>query len=266
MCVRPPWSYETLKYYKWQPARTAPRPQNGLMNAHAVLVAYQSAYAPLRNAERAQAMQDYLRGQFVFMGIAAPQRRAAVHSLLRAARERSELLATVNALWQLPEREYRYAAIDLLLHWKRWLTPTDIPWLLTLANQEPWWETVDGIASVVSKVLLASHTTGGHNPALMQAALGDPSLWTRRIAMTHQLGWKQYTDAATLFRYALTLAPETEFFIRKAIGWALRDYARTDPEAVRHFVAGPGQALSGLSQREALRRLTPPSAETSQRA
>jgi len=231
------------------------------MDAHTALIAYQSAYSPLRNPARALAMHRYLRGQFVFIGIAAPQRRAAVLGLLRAGRERNDVLATVQGLWQLPEREYRYAAIDLLLYWKRWLTPADIPWLLALANQQPWWETVDGIGSVVAKVLLTSHKTGETSKALMNATLSAESLWSRRIAMTHQLGWKQYTDAATLFHYAMQLAPETDFFIRKAIGWALRDYARTDPNAVRHFVAGPGQALSGLSQREALRRLKTSSAE-----
>ncbi|MEY4268768.1 MAG: hypothetical protein RIS90_3303, partial [Pseudomonadota bacterium] len=89
----------------------------------------------------------------------------------------------------------------------------------------------------------------------MDAWLGHPNLWVRRVAMLHQLGWKAQTDQARLFRYALALAPETEFFIRKAIGWALRDHARTQPEAVRAFLAEHGLVLSGLTRREAGKHL-----------
>ena len=92
----------------------------------------------------------------------------------------------------------------------------------------------------------------------MDEALHAPSFWTRRIAMLHQLGWRLDTDTRRLFGYAATLAPEPEFFIRKAIGWALRDYARWDPQAVRGFVAEQRPQLSPLSVSEAMKHLGRP--------
>ena len=89
----------------------------------------------------------------------------------------------------------------------------------------------------------------------MDAALRHDCLWVRRIAVIHQLGWRLETDTERLFGYAETLAPESDFFIRKAIGWALRDYARWNPQAVRDFVAAMGGRLSPLSAREAMRRI-----------
>ena len=89
----------------------------------------------------------------------------------------------------------------------------------------------------------------------MDDCLVHPSLWVRRIATLHQLGWKAQTDQERLFRYALALAPETDFFIRKAIGWALRDHARTQPEAVRQFLALHAEKFSGLTRREAGKHL-----------
>jgi len=89
----------------------------------------------------------------------------------------------------------------------------------------------------------------------MDDCLVHPPLWVRRIAMLHQLGWKSQTDQERLFRYALALSGETDFFIRKAIGWALRDHARTQPEAVRRFLAQHANEFSGLTRREAGKHL-----------
>jgi 3-methyladenine DNA glycosylase AlkD len=89
----------------------------------------------------------------------------------------------------------------------------------------------------------------------MDECLVHPDLWVRRVAMLHQLGWREQTDQERLFSYALTLAPEKDFFIRKAIGWALRDHARTRPDAVRAFLAQHADRLSGLTVREAGKHL-----------
>ena len=89
----------------------------------------------------------------------------------------------------------------------------------------------------------------------MDALIRAPDFWLRRIALLHQLDWKQDTDAARLFAYCLRCADEREFFIRKAIGWALRQYARTNPVAVRQFLTTNREKLSGLSFREASKHL-----------
>jgi 3-methyladenine DNA glycosylase AlkD len=109
------------------------------------------------------------------------------------------------------------------------------------------------MAGVIGR-LLRAHRTAGAQEA-MDAALLDESFWIRRIAMTHQLGWRRETDEARLFGYALRLAPEREFFIRKAIGWALRDYAKWAPQNVRRFVDAHEDLLSPLTVREARKHL-----------
>ena len=91
----------------------------------------------------------------------------------------------------------------------------------------------------------------------MTELIVDEDFWLRRIALLHQLGWGEATDQKRLFRYCLQQAGEQEFFIRKAIGWALRDYARHAPQAVADFLTHNGAVLSPLSRREAAKHLEP---------
>lgn len=207
---------------------------------------------PLADAGRAVAMRAYLLDQFDFLGLPAPVRRQAVADLLRQCEAGGEaLLEIAHQLWARPEREFRYTAIDLLRRHHRRLDASHLPALQALLLRQPWWETVDGLAAVIGALL--------HRQLAAQTVIDDwlhhPDFWVRRVAMTHQLGWRLDTDAQRLFRYALQLAPETEFFIRKAIGWALRDYARWQPEAVRHFLHQHGAELAALSRREAGKHL-----------
>lgn len=225
------------------------------MNSRKRVQPFRAVLEPLQDPLRAEAMQAYLRGQFLFLGLSAPVRRLAAKQIVNASHSREELLDTVEALWALPQREYRYTAIDLLGRWKKWLTAKDVPMLITLANREPWWETVDGLSGVISDVLWVDADKGVMDFPVMERALISDQMWSRRIAMTHQLGWRNHTNPDRLFRYALTLADENEFFIRKAIGWALRDYARSAPKAVKAFIKKEGRVLSPLSIREAIKRL-----------
>ena len=211
--------------------------------------------AALADPARAVAMRAYLRSQFPFLGIPTPARRAALKPLLKVDFDQNRLLTVADQLWRLPEREYRYAAIDLLARHVRRLDSSAVTPLLALAQREPWWETVDGLAGIVGDVVRAACRNAPDAQATMDAALRHDCLWVRRIAMIHQLGWRLETDTTRLFAYAQALAPEGDFFIRKAIGWALRDYARWNPQAVRDFVAAIGEGLSPLSAREAMRRI-----------
>lgn len=207
------------------------------------------AFTALANPGLALRMRAYQRDQFAFLGIPTPARRAAIAALGPHRHAQSELLQLASTLWRMPYREYQYAAIDLLASQKKMLGADAIPPLLDLAQRQPWWETVDGLAPVIGHIVRADRAAQG----AMDAALVHPSMWVRRIAMTHQLGWRLQTDRERLFHYALTLAPETEFFIRKAIGWALRDYAKWQPEAVLAFVLAQRQQFSALTLREALK-------------
>ncbi|MGC1517393.1 MAG: DNA alkylation repair protein [Azonexus sp.] len=216
----------------------------------------QHTLAALADPARAADMRAYLRNQFPFLGIPTPARRAALKPLLKVDFDQKRLLTAADQLWRLPEREYRYAAIDLLARHVGRLDLSAVAPLLALAQREPWWETVDGLAGIVGDVVRAGRRSDPDAQVTMDTALRQDCLWVRRIAMIHQLGWRLETNTTRLFGYAETLAPEGDSFIRKAIGWALRDYARWQPQAVRNFVATLGGRLSPLSAREATRRIS----------
>lgn len=218
--------------------------------------AIEARLRPLANPERAAPMRAYLLGQFDFLGIATPARRAAIKDLVAQPLAGGEaVLAAAERLWRLPERECRYAAIDLLRRQQRQLEPSHLPAIQALLLREPWWETVDGLVAVIGAILLAAKKCDGGAQAVMDAWVAHPSFWARRAAVLHQLGWRLQTDTERLGRYCGQLAHEREFFIRKAVGWALRDYARWDPDFVRAFIADNAGRLSGLTVREACRRL-----------
>ena len=223
------------------------------MPHHTALQALQHALLSHANPQKAQAMADYQRGQFAFIGLPAPERRALVKSLGWKKFPRTELLALVQACWELPQREFQYVAVDLLAAHHKLLQTEDIALLLALAQQRSWWDSVDGLAGVMGDLLFRLRSTDAGVIATMDAAIRHENFWVRRIAMLHQLGWREATDTQRLFDDALRLSHEKEFFIRKAIGWALRDYARTVPVAVRSFVLAHHDQLSPLSQREALK-------------
>ena len=218
-----------------------------------LLAQIEAALRPLADAQQAAPMRAYMLKQFAFLGIRATPRRQALRGLPKLSGWAApELLALADRLWDLPEREFQYVAVDLLAKYHRQLGPESLAHLLQLVQRKPWWDTVDALAGVVGDILLRARAGQPEVQRAMDACLSHPSLWVRRVAMLHQLGWKAQTDQARLFRYALALAPETEFFIRKAIGWALRAYAYTNKKWVIRFVKDHPQ-LSNLSKREALK-------------
>lgn len=179
-------------------------------------------------------------------------RREAIKPVIKQFKDVSPggLISVAGELWRLPEREYQYAALDLMAaHWKQFNTD-DLPELLAFVLRKSWWDSVDGMAGIVGDVLRFDH----HG---MDAALKHDNFWMRRIALLHQLGWRGKTDEMRLFRYSIALGHENEFFIQKAIGWALRDYARHAPHNVAQFINENRTALSKLSIREAGKHLMP---------
>ncbi len=215
----------------------------------------EAALRALADAQEAVPMKAYMLGQFEFLGVRAGPRRDALKGLMKFSGAADELLALAEALWRLPEREFRYVAVDLLAKHHKRLDTSALPRILQLVQTGSWWDTVDGLAGVVGDIWLRAKATQTDVQKRMDECLVHPDLWVRRVAMLHQLGWREQTDEPRLFRYALTLAPEKDFFIRKAIGWALRDHARTRPDAVRAFLARHANELSGLTRREAGKHL-----------
>lgn len=209
-----------------------------------------AALKRMADAKQAAGMRAYMRDQFEYLGIPTPARRAVVLRLVKAwnPMNAAELRAAAEGLWRRREREYAYAALDLLSKRSELLGVKDLSWLLDLALIDPWWDTVDALVKVIGAVVLRE---GHKGRRAMDRALKHKSHWIRRIAMLHQLGRKGETDPERLFAYADALAAEKEFFIRKAVGWALRDYAWHDPAAVRVYLLSARARLSGLTYREA---------------
>ncbi len=211
------------------------------------------------NPEHASAMRAYMRDQFDFLGIKTPLRRQLLAQIVQPIGKSKfsapEVLQLADLLWELPQREYQYIAVDLLAQHKKILRLRDVSALIQLAQKKSWWDSVDGLAAVIGDIVFLTRAHSPDAQDTMDQALHHSSLWVRRIAMTHQLGWRLQTDTARLFSYALQLAAEEDFFIRKAIGWALRDYARWQPDQVRDFVTAHQTHFSALSVREALKHL-----------
>ena len=196
-------------------------------------------------------MSAYMRNQFAFLGLPKPVWWSAAREALgELPKPDQQVLAEVTtACWRRPEREYQYAAVSYL---RRHLAVTDasfLPVAERLVRTKSWWDTVDDLARNVVGSLVASH------PELqteMDRWVESEDIWIARTAILHQLAYRDRTDRKRLFAYSLRRAHETEFFLRKAIGWALREYSKTEPEAVVAFVRENDATLSGLSKREAL--------------
>jgi 3-methyladenine DNA glycosylase AlkD len=132
------------------------------------------------------------------------------------------------------------------------LTPAELPRLERLVRSKAWWDTVDALAAHVVGALVARHP---ELAATMDRWIEDDDIWIARTAILHQLAWKDRTDADRLFAYVDRRCGDRAFFIRKACGWALRQHAAVDPDAVREYVASRGDRLSGLTRREATKHL-----------
>jgi 3-methyladenine DNA glycosylase AlkD len=195
-------------------------------------------------------MSAYMRDQFAFAGISSPARRALARDALAALPPPTpaQLATTARGAWRRPEREYQYFACDYVDRYVRVCGPEflgDLRWLVT---HKSWWDTVDALAHSVGKLVLAYPELG----ADMDVWIDDGNFWVARVALLHQIGYKDRTDTKRLFHACERRATDSEFFVRKAIGWALRSYARTDMRAVRAFVDAHPE-LSPLSRREALK-------------
>ena len=219
-----------------------------------VLSRVQKVYADARDPERAAAMAAYMRDQFPFLGIGAPAQRALGRQVLAGLGRPAEadLRAVALGCWALPEREYQYFACDLLRRYARVCSAGFVEVARRLITTKPWWDTVDMLAAHLVGSLVARHP---QLVSTMDEWSAAEDLWLVRTAILHQLRFKESTDADRLFAYCTRQAGHPDFFVRKAIGWALREYAKTDPEAVRGYLRTHEARLSGLSLREARKHL-----------
>ncbi|WP_030776778.1 DNA alkylation repair protein [Streptomyces sp. NRRL S-920] len=222
--------------------------------ADAVLARLVESYSAAADQPQAARMRAYMKDIAPFLGLTSPVRRELDRAVLAGTPRPDEADCAAIALrcWALPEREYAYFAVDYLRRHVRRCSSAFLPVARHLVTIRPWWDTVDA---------LAAHVVGGlvrADPRLRTAMdewIEDENLWVARTALLHQLRHKSATDSERLFAYCVRQSGHPDFFVRKAIGWCLREYAKTDPEAVRAFVERERDRLAPLSVREALKNL-----------
>ncbi|MGW7383586.1 DNA alkylation repair protein [Streptomyces sp. NPDC054794] len=212
------------------------------------------AYSAAADRERAAAMRAYMKDVAPFLGIPTPDRRALSRAVLAGTSrpDESDCAALALRCWELPEREYHYFAVDYLRRHAARCSSGFLPVARHLLTTVPWWDTVDLLAAHLVGALVAA------DPELvadMDRWIADDDLWVARTALLHQLRYKERTDTDRLFAYCLLQSGHPDFFIRKAIGWCLREYAKTDPEAVRDFLARERGRFAPLTVREALKNI-----------
>ncbi len=206
----------------------------------------------------ARAMAAYMKTGMPFYGVKKPGRTPIFREMLRRfpAETRQEYEAAVRSLWRQPHREEKYLAIGVAAHYDDYVTLSSVPLYRSMIIQGAWWDFVDAIAAdLIGRVLLRQR------PAMsgrLDRWIDHEDMWLRRTAIISQLRHKADTDEERLFRFCLARAHEREFFIRKAIGWALREYAKTAPDTVTEFVLANRDAWSGLTYREATKHLDVP--------
>jgi 3-methyladenine DNA glycosylase AlkD len=204
---------------------------------------------------KAGPMAAYLKTNMPFYGVQKPDRVPIYREMKKRFRPESQrdYKEALLALWSLPHREEKYAAIAFALQNRVFITTKSLPLYEILIREGAWWDLVDGVAAdLVGQVLLAYRD---ETRPVMERWIYDDDLWIRRTAIIVHLQHKEHTDADQLFDHCLRRAHEKEFFIRKAIGWALREYSKTAPEKVLNFLLENRAILSGLSFREGAKRL-----------
>jgi len=197
--------------------------------------------------------KKYMRDQSEFFGVSSPQRKEILSAFLKENQlpEIKDLEEFALLCWKSPQREMQYCCMEIMYRLRKKFTPDHLPLFEKLIQTKGWWDSVDFIAPSLAGYILLN------NPNIVDEVISrwqkHENMWMRRSAILHQLKYKTQVNEKRLFAICSALAHEKEFFIRKAIGWALREYSKVNPEAVKHFVATT--VLSGLSQREALKRI-----------
>lgn len=211
--------------------------------------------AALANGEYAAQMAAYMKTDMPFFGVKKPARDPIFREMMvrYPVTSRREYEAGVMGLWSQPHREEKHFAIALARAVPRYITPPSLPLYKRLIVEGAWWDFVDDVAArLVGRILLEERA---RLAPVMERWIGDPNMWLRRSALLAHLKHKQRTDETVLFNHCLRLSAEKEFFIRKAIGWVLREYAKTAPEAVTRFVLDNRDRWAGLTFREATKHL-----------
>ena len=205
-----------------------------------------------KNEEQAQRMSKYMLNKFEHIGIKTPERRKIFKNFFKEYKNEEKIdWEFVNKCWENEYREFQYVAADYLKNMKDKLTIDDIPKFKWLILKKSWWDTIDNLDMTIGALALKDSNV---NKILLEWSL-DENIWLRRIAIDHQLLRKEKTNTELLEKILKNNLGQAEFFINKAIGWALRDYSKTNPEWVKNFIEKNKEKMAKLSIKEASKYL-----------
>lgn len=201
-----------------------------------------------RNELLAESMSKYMQDKFSFLGIRGATRTEIYKKYFPYARKTKTIdWDFVESCWNKEEREFQYVVVYYLKAMQKFLKREDISRLKYLVVTKSWWDTVDLLAKAVGSLVIRIE---GYDQIMLEWSK-DSNIWLRRVAILYQLALKEKVDKQSLERILVNNLGDSEFFINKAIGWALRDYSKYNPEWVREFIKKNKDNMANLSIREA---------------
>jgi len=215
----------------------------------------QSELKKKADKKKAPEMAAYMKTDMPFYGVQKPDREPIIKAIKANFRPqtRSEYEKTIRRLWDLSYREEKYLALNYACEFVALSDTKSLGLFEALVREGAWWDFVDVLASHLVGHLHKAHRA--EIAPIMDEWVEDEDFWIRRTAILSQLKHKKDTDSKRLFAYCLARADEKEFFIRKAIGWALREYSYANPEGVQKFLLKNRERLSSLSFKEGAKHL-----------
>ena len=206
-----------------------------------------------RNELLAESMEKYMRDKFNFLGIRGPKRTELFKKYFPTARKTKEIdWNFIETCWNKEEREFQYAVVYYLKAMQKFLKKGDISKLKYLVVTKSWWDTVDLLSKIIGDVVNRNKEL---KTLMLEWSKKENNIWLRRVAILHQLSFKENVDKLLLETILEDNLSDGEFFINKAIGWALRDYSKVNPEWVRKFIEENITDMANLSLREAMKYL-----------
>ena len=217
-----------------------------------------------KNPDKIEGMENYMRNKFKFLGLQAAERRKLSREYLNPLAKKAKAGYSTEqpdrsvvdwdvlfTLWELPEREFQLTGIDYLKRVQQYLVLDDFEYLKQLVLTKSWWDTVDFLSKNIGAIVIKE-------PDLIETMKTwslETNIWLRRVSILHQLSLKEKTNTKLLEEVILNNINDEEFFIQKAIGWALREYAKTDENWIINFIEQYQNQLSALSYREAIKNI-----------
>ena len=201
---------------------------------------------------RALDMSKYMKNKFEFFGVGAAERNEIWKPYFKEAKKTKKIdWDFIEICFKHDKRECQYTAAYYLKYMKKFLVEDDIPKLKELVLTKSWWDTVDILDKVIGSIIYNNKKLY----SIMVEWSKDDNIWLRRVAIDHQLLRKENTDEQLLEKILINNLNHKEFFVNKAIGWALRDYSKTNPQWVRNFIEVHKENMASLSIREASKYL-----------